>query len=150
MWADTSGNDLRQPGQLGVMPDVRAAAAYFTAVRGLAARESGKRLELFCGAPAEWLQHGEGFEVFGMPTAFGPLDLQGYWHRDRFVVKIGGGARPPEGFRIWWPRQVAPERVLANGSHLKTFDATGASLPHDFSGTVEVFFPFLAPWPRDP
>ena len=150
IWADVAGSDLRQPGQIGWMPDVRAAASYYTAVRGLAAREEGKRLDLFSGAPAEWLQHGEGFRVFGMPTAFGPLDLSGYWHRDQMVVEIGGSARPPEGYRIWWPRQIAPDRVLANGEHLKTFDAQGATLPHDFAGKIEVFFPFMAPWPRDP
>lgn len=150
LWADCAGSDPRQPGQVGPMPDVRAAAAYFTAVRGLAAREAGKRLELFSGAPAEWLQHGEGYRVFGMPTAFGPLDLSGYWRKNQFTVEIGGGARPPEGYRIWWPRQIAPERVLANGKHLRSFDAQGAILPYDFKGKVEIFFPFLAPWPRDP
>ena len=149
-WADVAGSDPRHPGQVGPMPDVRVAATYFIAVRGLAARESGKRLELFSGAPAEWLQHGEGFRTFGMPTAFGPLDLSGYWTKDLFTVEIDGGARPPEGYRIWWPRQIAPERVLANGKPIKTFDAQGAMLPHDFKGKVEVVFPFLAPWPRDP
>jgi hypothetical protein len=150
IWADVAGSDPRQPDQIGPMPDIRSSASYVTAVRGLAAREAEQRLDLFSGAPAEWLQHGDGFRVYGMPTAFGPLDLSGYWHRDRFVVEIGGGARPPEGYRIWWPRQITPERVLANGEHLKTFDAQGATLPHDFKGTVEVFFPFMAPWPRDP
>ncbi len=149
-WANVAGSDPRQPGQVGPMPDVRVAAAYFTAVRGLAAREAGKRLELFSGAPAEWLQHGDGFRAYGMPTAFGPLDLSGYWNRDLFTIEIGGGARPPEGYRIWWPRQIAPERVLANGKPIKTFDAQGVTLPHDFKGNVEVVFPFLAPWPRDP
>ena len=149
-WADVAGSDPRQPGQVGSMPDVRVAAAYFTAVRGLAARESGKRLELFSGAPAEWLQHGDGFRTYGMPTAFGPLDLSGYWTKNLFTIEIGGGARPPEGYRIWWPRQIAPERVLANGKQIKTFDAQGDTLPHDFKGKVEVVFPFLAPWPRDP
>jgi len=149
-WANVAGSDPRQPGQVGSMPDVRVAAAYFTAVRGLAARESGKRLELFSGAPAEWLQHGAGFRTYGMPTAFGPLDLSGYWTQNLFTIEIGGGARPPEGYRIWWPRQIAPERVLANGQQIKTFDAQGATLPYDFKGKVEVVFPFLAPWPRDP
>ena len=132
------------------MPDIRSAAAYFTAVRALAAREAGKRLDLFCGAPAEWLQHGDGFQVYGMPTEFGPLDLSGHWAENRFVVEIGGVARPPEGYRLWWPRQIAPERLLANGENLKTFDERGAQLPHDFKGTVEAIFPFRAPWPRDP
>ncbi len=150
VWADAVGHDPRQPGQAGFMPDLRAAAAYVTGVRGLAARETGGRLDLFSGAPAEWLQHGEGYQVYGMPTAFGPLDLHGYWHRDKLTVEIGGGARPSEGYRIWWPRQIAPERVLANGSHVRDFDAEGANLPHDFKGRVEVTFPFLAPWPRDP
>jgi hypothetical protein len=150
VWADTAGHDPRQPGQTGFMPDLRAAAAYVVGVRGLAARETGQRLDLFSGAPAEWLQHGQGYRVYGMPTAFGPLDLHGFWQRDRLVVEIGGGARPPEGYRIWWPRQIAPERVLANGAPVKTFDAQGANLPHDFKGRVEVTFPFLAPWPRDP
>ena len=85
-----------------------------------------------------------------MPTQFGPLDLYGFWKADRMVVQIGGGARPPEGFHVWWPRAIAPERVLANGENLKDFDAQGVRLPHDFKGTVEVFFPFKAPWPRDP
>ncbi len=150
VWADAAGSDPRQPGQIGDMPDIRASAAYLIAVRGIAARETGKRLDLFSGAPAEWLQHGDGFHVFGMPTEFGPLDLSGYWHQKQFTVEIGGGAQPPEGYRIWWPRQVMPERVVANGETLETVDAQGALLPHDFKGTVEVSFPFSAPWPRDP
>ena len=149
-WADATGSDPRQTGASGFMPDIRAAASYFTAVRGLAAREAGKRLDLFCGAPAEWLQHGDGFRVYGMPTEFGPLDLAGHWAENRFVVEIGGAARPPEGYRLWWPRQIAPERLLANGENLRTFDERGAQLPHDFKGTVEAIFPFRAPWPRDP
>jgi hypothetical protein len=149
-WADVAVGDPRKPGWVGSMPDVRAAAAYVIGVRGLAAREADRRLDLFSGAPAEWLQHGEGFRVYGMPTAFGPLDLHGFWQRDRMRIEIGGGARPPEGYRIWWPRQIAPDRVLANGSHVKEFDAQGVHLPHDFQGTVDVVFPFLAPWPRDP
>ena len=132
------------------MPDIRAAASYLIGVRGIAARETGNRLDLFSGAPAEWLQYGDGFRVFGMPTAFGPLDLSGYWHKKKFTVEIGGGAQPPEGYRLWWPRQVAPERVLANGERLEKVDALGADLPHDFQGTVEAFFPYSAPWPRDP
>ncbi len=150
VWADSVGIDPRQPGQAGFMPDLRAAAAYVTGVRGLAARETGGRLDLFSGAPAEWLQHGEGYQVYGMPTAFGPLDLHGFWKQNQMIVEIGAGARPPEGYRIWWPRQIAPERVLANGSHVRDFDAEGANLPHDFTGRVEVTFPFMAPWPRDP
>ena len=150
VWADAMGSDVRQPGQIGAMPDVRAAASYLIGTRGLAARENGKRLELFSGAPAEWLQYGEGFRVYGMPTAFGPLDLSGFWQKKQFTVEIGGGAQPPEGYRIWWPRQMLPERVLANGTRLETVDAQGAYLPHDFKGTVEVTFPFSAPWPRDP
>ena len=149
-WADAQGSDLRQTGQIGDMPDLRAAASYFIGVRGIAARETGGRLDLFSGAPAEWLQYGEGFQVYGMPTAFGPLDLSGYWHKKKFTVEIGGGAQPPEGYRIWWPRQVAPERVLANGERLEKVDALGADLPHDFQGTVEAYFPYSAPWPRDP
>lgn len=149
-WADVAMEDPRKPGRAGFMPDLEAAATYVTAVRGLAARESGGGLELLSGAPAEWLQHGDGYRVFGMPTAYGPLDLHAYWHRDRLRVEIGGTARPPGGYRIWWPRQVAPERVMANGEALKDFDAVGVRLPHDFSGTVEAVFPYLAPWPRDP
>ena len=149
-WPDGVGSDPRQPMQAGPMPDVRSAAAYYVGVRALAVRENGKRLDLFCGAPAEWLQHGDGFQVFGMATAFGPLDLSGFWNRNRFVVQIGGGAQPPGGYRLWWPRQIAPERVLANGAAFKDFDAMGANLPHDFQGTVDVQFPFMAPWPRDP
>ena len=149
-WANARGSDLRQAGQIGDMPDIRAAASYFIGVRGIAARETGNRLDLFSGAPAEWLQYGDGFRAYGMPTAFGPLDLSGYWHKKTFTVEIGGGAQPPEGYRIWWPRQVAPERVLANGERLEKVDALGADLPHDFQGTVEAFFPYSAPWPRDP
>ncbi len=149
VWAGASANDPQQPGPIGDMPDIRAAAAYFIAVRGLALRETGNRLDLFSGAPAEWLQHGEGFRTFGAPTCFGPLDLSGYWHRNRFAIEIRGGARPPEGYRIWWPRQTAPERVLANGQPVKTFNAQWVELPDDFKGTVEVVFPFNAPWPRE-
>ena len=150
VWPDVTSSDPRQIGQIGDMPDIRAASSYLIGVRGIAARESGKRLDLFSGAPWEWLQHGEGFRVYGMPTAFGPLDLAGYWCKKEFTVEIGGGAEPPEGYRIWWPHQMTPERVLANGTDLEDFDSQGAVLPHDFKGKVEVIFPLSAPWPRDP
>jgi len=150
LWADVMTMDPRQPGQIGPMPDLQAASAYFIAVRGLAAREEGQRLDLFSGAPAEWIQHGEGYRVYGMPTEFGPLDLFCYWQRDRMWAEIGGSAEPPEGYRLWWPRQIAPDRVLANGMPIKSFDAQGLDLPHDFKGSIEVFFPYMAPWPRDP
>ena len=150
VWARSRGADLRQPGAIGDMPDLRTAAAYVVGVRGLAARENGKKLDLFSGAPAEWLQHGDGFRIYGMPTAFGPLDLAGFWQKKQFFVDVGGGAHPPGGFRVWWPRQVRPERVLANGQRVDTFDAQGCDLPHDFQGRLEVYFPFSAPWPRDP
>ena len=150
VWADAIGSDPRQPGVAGTMPDIRSAAAFLIGARGLAARETGKRLDLFSGAPAEWLQHGEGFRVTDMPTEFGLLDLSGHWHKKEFTIEIGGLARPPGGYRIWWPRQITPERVLANGEPLKTFNAQGADLPHDFQGKVVAFFPFSAPWPRDP
>ena len=149
-WARGRGAELRQPGAVGDMPDLRAAAAYVIGARGLAARENGKKLDLFCGAPAEWLQHGDGFRIYGMPTAFGPLDLAGFWRKQQFLVDVGGGARPPGGFRVWWPRQVRPDRVSANGKRVESFDAQGCDLPHDFQGRLEVVFPFLAPWPRDP
>ena len=149
-WPETTGQAPLPPGMTGPMPDIRAAASYFIAARGLAARESGKRLDLFCGAPAEWLQHGSGYRVYGMPTEFGPLDLSGDWEKDRLVVEIGGSAQPPEGYRLWWPRQIAPQRVLLNGQHLREFNAQWADLPHDFKGRVEVTFPYLAPWPREP
>ncbi len=150
VWARVRGADLRQPGAIGDMPDLRAAAAYVIGARGLAVRENGKKLDLFCGAPAEWLQQGDGFRAYGMPTAFGPLDLAGFWQKQQFLVDVGGGARPPGGFRVWWPRQVRPDRVLANGKRVESFDAQGCDLPHDFQGRLEVLFPFLAPWPRDP
>ena len=149
-WAATATGEERSPGIVGAMPDVRSAAAYVIGTRGLAVRETGRRLDLFSGAPAEWLQHGKGFGAFGLPTEFGPLDLHGFWRGNRMTVEIGGGARPPEGYRVWWPRQIAPERVEANGETWGDFDAEGASLPHDFEGKVEAIFPFLAPWPRDP
>jgi hypothetical protein len=149
-WGHVVGSDPRQPGVVGWMPDGHAAADYINALRSLVAREEGRRLELFCGTPAEWLQHGDGIQVYGMPTQFGPLDLSGYWNRDRLTLEIGGSARPSEGYRIWWPRQILPLRVTANGELLKTVDAVGCFLPYDFKGTVEVEFPFPAPWPRDP
>ncbi len=149
VWPDVVPADVRRPRQVGFMPDVRAAAAYVIGVRGLAARETGRRLDLFSGAPAEWLQHGTGFEVHAMPTAFGPLDLSGHWAGDRFRITIGGAARPPEGYRIWWPRQVRPIRVQANGRAVETFDERGVTLPYDFTGQVEAVLPYSAPWPRD-
>lgn len=150
VWADAQGGDPRQPGVAGTMPDIRAAAAYVIGLRGLAARETGKRLDLFSGAPAEWLQHGDGFAVTNLPTEFGLLDLSGHWKQKQFTVEIGGTARPPGGYRLWWPRQILPERVLANGRPLKDFTGQGVELPHDFKGRVEATFPYLAPWPRDP
>ena len=149
-WPDVSTSDLRQTGHSTTQPDIRAAAFYVLGVRGMAARESDKQLDLLAGAPAEWLQHGEGFRVFGMPTAFGPLDLAGRWQQKEFTVEIGGGAQPPGGYRLWWPRQMRPIRVLADGRDVADYDGAGVTLPPAFKGRVEVLFPQSAPWPRDP
>jgi hypothetical protein len=149
-WPDAMGSDLRQPGQAGFMPDIRASASFVLGVRDLVARENGQKLDVLSGMPAEWLQYGEGFRVYGMPTAFGPLELAGYWHLDQFTVEIGGGADPPEGYRVWWPLQVKPDQVQINGLPEKKFDKTGMDVPHDFKGKIEVVFPVKAPWPREP
>ncbi|NLB65138.1 MAG: hypothetical protein GX803_01540 [Lentisphaerae bacterium] len=147
-WLSRTGAPLPGGATPGVMPDPRMAAAFVLGVRGLAVQEVGRRLDLFCGAPAEWLQHGDGFSVVNAPTAHGLLDLHGSWNQNRFVVEIGGEARPPEGYRLWWPRYGQPERVTANGKAVKEFDKQGMDLPHDFRGRIEAIFPNAAPHPR--
>ena len=149
-WPDRVSPDPRRKGEIGSMPDARAAAAWVVGVRSLIADERGRRLDILPGPFMEWLQYGDGLRVEHMPTAFGPLDLSAYWTEDRFRVEIGGEARPPAGYFVRWPMTDLPERVTANGVPLTDFDATGCPLPHDFRGTLEATLPYLAPWPREP
>ena len=149
-WPDRVSPDPRRKGEVGPMPDARAAAAWIVGIRSLLADERGRRLDLLAGPPMEWLQYGEGVRVEHMPTAFGPLDLAAFWTEDRFRVEIGGEARPPAGYFVRWPLTDLPLRVTANGVPLTDFDATGCRLPHDFRGTIETTLPYLAPWPREP
>ncbi len=132
------------------MPDIRAAASYFTAVRGLAAIETHQRLDLFCGAPAEWLQQGDGYRVFGMPTAFGPLDLSGDWDGNTFIVKSTAGPARRRAIASGGRGRLRPNACWPMGKASRHSMHIGASLPHDFQGTVEAVFPYLAPWPREP
>jgi len=133
-------------------PDVQTASLFYLAMRQLAVCEDGGRLHLLCGLPPEWVQQGRGFRVAGALTAWGALDVDAVLRRRLWRVKIGGTARPPDGFRLWWPLGERPERVLLNRTAARddAFDLLGIDLPGDFSGTVEAFFAEDVPVPREP
>ncbi|MBR6021141.1 MAG: hypothetical protein IK066_01830, partial [Kiritimatiellae bacterium] len=126
-------------------PDVRTASALYAALRQAAVCEEGGRLHLLCGAPPEWLRGEDGFSVKGASTAWGKLDLRARERGKLFRAEIGGEAAPPDGYRLWWPRGEAPERVLAARRATKEFGMLYIDLPGDFKGTVEGFYAEDAP-----
>jgi hypothetical protein len=133
-------------------PDRQTAALFFLAMRQMIVCEDGEKLQLLCGIPPEWLQQGEGFKVAAAPTAWGALDLEAALGRRTFRVKIGGTARPPEGFRLWWPLGEPPERVMLDRTPVAkgSWDVLGIDLPAGFEGTLEAFFEEDIPGPREP
>jgi hypothetical protein len=125
----------------GWRPNLRAAAIYALAARQMAVAEDGDQLRLLEGVPPECLR-GEGLSAEDVPTAFGSLDLKARRGRLGYRVEIGGGARPPGGFRLSWPCGETPIRVDLNGRTLPEglWDEEGIRLPDDFKGTVSARF----------
>jgi hypothetical protein len=73
-WPEIAWRDHHAPAHVGDLPHTWIAAEYVLAVRSLFAYEIEARrtLVLAAGLSPEWLE-GEGVEVKGMPTLYGPL-----------------------------------------------------------------------------
>lgn len=135
------------------MPSARSAALYALALRQVLIHEapSTQVLHLLPGCPPDWLQLGDGLTIPSAPTAYGNLSLTAAIRRRHLRLTLSGDAFPPGGYRLWWPRQIRPSRVLLDSTELPadSYDSLGITLPPTFSGTLTAFYDTPFPSPRD-
>jgi hypothetical protein len=128
-WPEISWRDPRSPGHLGDVPHSWIGAEYVLAVLGMLAYESPDdgSLVLAAGVSEAWLD-GEGVEVTGLPTWWGPL---GYRLRrdgpNALLLDLAPGLREPPGGIIVRPPLARP-LAGATGDGLVSFDAQSATL----------------------
>jgi hypothetical protein len=98
-WPEISWRDPRSPGHLGDVPHAWIGAEYVLAVLGMLAFESPDEdaLVLAAGVSEVWLD-GEGVEIEGLPTRWGPLGYR-LWRerRDALRLDLAPGLRAPPG-----------------------------------------------------
>jgi hypothetical protein len=112
-WPEVILGDLRVGSYIGDMPHSWGGAGVVHAALSMLVHEQGPSLVLLEGAPERWLEDG-GVVVNTMPTWYGPLTFSASMDSDRLTVTLSG-AEPPEGFRVHWPRKVAPKRLTVDG-----------------------------------
>jgi hypothetical protein len=106
-WPEISWRDPRSPGHLGDVPHAWIGAEYVLAVLGMLAYEApvDGSLVLAAGVSERWLD-GDGVEVEGLPTGWGPLSYR--LRRDgahALRLELGPGLRrvPPGGIVVRAP-----------------------------------------------
>jgi hypothetical protein len=133
-WPEISWRDPRAPGHLGDVPHTWIGAEYVLAVLGMLAFEPPDEasLVLAAGVSEAWLA-GEGVEVAGLPTRFGPL---GYRLRregpSALRLELAPGLRVPAGGIAVRPplaralRGVEGDAAVAVGDHGRSAILRGA------------------------
>ncbi len=124
-WAE--GID-RQTGGFGIgdMPHGWAAAEYVNLMRDCLIMEQNGQLALGAGVPFRWLTDGQTVAIENAPTQFGVggMRMRGYLKgpptgrsgvSGQIQVTRLGDARPPGGFRLVFPFDQVPSRVIVDG-----------------------------------
>ncbi|MGA2487027.1 MAG: discoidin domain-containing protein [Roseiarcus sp.] len=111
LWAEVVWGDMRAPDYIGDMPHTWIAAEFATAIRRMLARENGRTLELFRGAPDGWWENG-GVTLSDLPTAFGVLNLRARRDRSRATVDLALSGPAPERITMRYP---GARRARADG-----------------------------------
>jgi hypothetical protein len=128
-WPEISWRDPRSPGHLGDVPHSWIGAEYVLAVLGMLAYESPGEgsLVLAAGVSEAWLD-GEGVEVKGLPTWWGPLGyrLRRDGPKALWLELAPGLSEPPGGIVVRPP--LAQPLASAEGEGVVSFDARGATL----------------------
>jgi hypothetical protein len=128
-WPEISWRDPRSPGHLGDVPHSWIGAEYVLAVLGMLAFESpgDDSLVLAAGVSESWLD-GDGVEVAGLPTWWGPL---GYRLRREGAatlrLELAPGLRPPPGGIVVRPPLARPLAAV-EGEGVASFDRCSATL----------------------
>jgi hypothetical protein len=128
-WPEISWRDPRSPGHLGDVPHSWIGAEYVLAVLGMLAYESPGdcSLVLAAGVSEAWLD-GEGVEVTGLPTWWGPL---GYRLRrdgpNALRLDLAPGLREPPGGIVVRPPLARP-LASAVGDGVVGFDERSVTL----------------------
>jgi hypothetical protein len=128
-WPEISWRDPRSPGHLGDVPHSWIGAEYVLALLGMLAYESpgDEALVLAAGVSDAWLE-GEGVEVAGLPTWWGPLDYRlRRAGRGALRLELGAGLRTPPGGIVVRPPLARPLASVEGGSIVR-FDAASATL----------------------
>jgi hypothetical protein len=128
-WPEISWRDPRSPGHLGDVPHSWIGAEYVLAALGMLAYESvsDDSLVLAAGVSPAWLA-GDGLEVDGLPTYWGPLTYRMRRDGDDSLrLDLAGGLRPPPGGIVVRPPLARPI-ARAEGDGVLRFDASSVVL----------------------
>lgn len=120
------------------MPHGWAIAELWLLMRDCLVFEADRQLVLFSGVPPEWFTHKDGMTIKNLPTYFGNLDMQWRPTWAGATLRVGGDAKPPEGFVLRLPTKLKPT-IKVNGQIISTISAGGFVLP---PGTKEVHVSF--------
>ncbi|WP_246237747.1 hypothetical protein [Caldichromatium japonicum] len=128
-WPEIIWRDPRAPAHRGDLPHSWIGAEYALAVRDLFVyeRDSDRSLVIAAGIPLEWLQAGP-IRLRGLPTAYGPLDIEiAPWTGGALVVQLGGDlSLPPGGIWVCPPLPGPLFSVRIDGEESRDVDASGA------------------------
>ena len=117
-WPEVSTKDPRAPRFLGDLPHGWVASSFVRSVRRLIAYEGddGASLVVAAGVPEAWVREAPGVRVRGLPTRFGPLDLDLLAESEtRVRVRFGGACQPPGGFVVVSPLERPLREVVVDG-----------------------------------
>lgn len=113
MWPEVVHSRERHPGYIGDMPHTWIGSEYVRAVFGMLVGDTGPRLVLLPGAPAEWLA-GNGLVLHGLPTAFGRIDLRAARSGEQLRIELSGVA-DGTAVELHWPGGITPRSVHVDG-----------------------------------
>jgi hypothetical protein len=133
-WPEIAWADQRTPAHIGDLPHTWIAGEYVLAVRCLFAYELETEpdcLVVAAGIALEWLD-GDGVEVNGMPTRFGPLSYTlRKQNEGTFSFTLAAGFDGKIMLRP--PLPSALRKVVVNGNEFTAFDSSSVTLPRKSS-----------------
>jgi hypothetical protein len=130
-WPEISWRDPRSPGHLGDVPHTWIGAEWVLSFRCMLAYEhqADRSLVLAAGIPASWLDDAAGIAVRGLPTYWGPLDLDVRRDGGAVIVTLGGDLEvPPGGIVLRPPLSGRLESVTVDGREEARFERDSASV----------------------